>query len=59
MGIKFNSPVGLAAGFDYEAKKKKSFGLTNIQNRIQEIEGDLKVKSTIEEGTIYFISIPL
>ena len=46
-------------GFDYEAKKKKSFGLTNIQNRIQEIEGDLKVKSTIEEGTIYFISIPL
>jgi len=46
-------------GFDYEAKKKKSFGLTNIQNRIQEINGDLKVHSTPEKGTIYSITIPL
>ena len=46
-------------GFDYEAKKKKSFGLTNIQNRIQEINGDLKVQSTSEQGTHYSISIQL
>lgn len=46
-------------GFDYEEKKKKSFGLTNIQNRIQEIKGDLKVQSTAEKGTIYSITIPL
>ena len=46
-------------GFDYEAKKKKSFGLTNIQNRIQELKGDFQVQSTPEKGTIYSISIPL
>ena len=46
-------------GFDYEAKKEKSFGLTNIQNRIQEIYGDLKVQSTSEQGTHYSINIQL
>lgn len=46
-------------GFDYEAKKKKSFGLTNIQNRIQEINGDLKVQSATEKGTQYSINILL
>jgi signal transduction histidine kinase len=46
-------------GFDYEAKKKKSFGLTNIQNRIQELKGYFQVQSTPEKGTIYSISIPL
>ena len=46
-------------GFDYEAQKKKSFGLTNIQNRIQEINGDLKVQSASELGTQYSINILL
>jgi signal transduction histidine kinase len=46
-------------GFDYESKKKKSFGLTNIQNRVQEINGTLKVQSELENGTNYFIAITL
>lgn len=46
-------------GFDYEAKKKKSFGLTNIQNRIQELNGELNVQSSAENGTTYNINIPL
>ena len=46
-------------GFDYETKKKKSFGLTNIQNRVQEINGTLKVQSELENGTNYFVAITL
>ena len=46
-------------GFDYESKKKKSFGLTNIQNRVQEIKGTLKVQSELENGTNYFVAITL
>lgn len=46
-------------GFDYESKKKKSFGLTNIENRIEEINGSLKVTSNIVNGTNYFITIQL
>lgn len=46
-------------GFDYESKKKKSFGLTNIQNRINEIDGTLKVSSNTDNGTFYNISIQL
>ncbi len=46
-------------GFDFESKKKKSFGLTNIQNRIEEINGSLKVTSNPHKGTNYFITIQL
>lgn len=46
-------------GFDYESKKKKSFGLTNIQNRINEMNGTLKVTSKTDKGTLYTISIQL
>ena len=46
-------------GFDYESKKKKSFGLTNIQNRIQEINGSLQVVSNEEKGTHYSITVKL
>ena len=46
-------------GFDYEAKKKKSFGLSNIHNRIQEINGTLNVESSKESGTSYVIQIQL
>ena len=46
-------------GFDYESKKKKSFGLTNIQNRVQEINGSLQVASNLEKGTHYSITVKL
>lgn len=46
-------------GFDYESKKKKSFGLTNIQNRIQEINGNLEVESNQTKGTNYSIKVKL
>lgn len=46
-------------GFNFEEKKKKSFGLTNIQNRLQEIKGTLKVHSEQESGTNYLITIKL
>ncbi|MFA7444913.1 MAG: tetratricopeptide repeat protein [Flavobacteriaceae bacterium] len=44
-------------GFDYESVKTKSFGLSNIQNRISELNGNLTVNS--ENGTVYNIKIPL
>ena len=46
-------------GFDYESKKKISFGLTNIQNRIQEINGNLEVESNQTKGTNYSIKVKL
>ena len=46
-------------GFDYESKKKKSFGLTNIQNRVQEINGNLEVESNQTKGTNYSIKVKL
>ena len=46
-------------GFDYESKKKKSFGLSNIHNRILEINGILNVESSKENGTSYVIQIQL
>ena len=46
-------------GFDYESNKKKSFGLTNIQNRIKELYGSLQVESKKEKGTNYSITFKL
>ncbi|MFM7896342.1 MAG: sensor histidine kinase [Flavobacterium sp.] len=46
-------------GFDYESKKKKSFGLTNIQNRVQEVNGRLLVESNQTKGTNYSIKVKL
>ena len=46
-------------GFDYESKKKKSFGLTNIQNRVQEVNGRLQVESNQTKGTNYSITVKL
>ena len=45
-------------GFDYEEKRKKSYGLTNLQNRIDELNGDFEV-ITNDTGTIINISIPI
>ena len=46
-------------GFDYESKKKISFGLTNIQNRVQEVNGRLQVESNQTKGTNYSITVKL
>lgn len=45
-------------GFDYEEKRKKSYGLTNLQNRIKELNGDFEVISN-QNGTAILISIPI
>jgi signal transduction histidine kinase len=45
-------------GFDYEEKRNKSFGLTNLQNRIKELNGDFEVVSN-QNGTAILISIPI
>lgn len=46
-------------GFDYEKEKNKSFGLTNIQNRILEVEGNLNIETSVGKGTKYEIDIKL
>ncbi len=46
-------------GFDYESKKKRSFGLTNVHNRVQEINGIMNVESSKDKGTSYVIQIQL
>lgn len=45
-------------GFDYEAKRIKSYGLTNLQNRTKELNGDFEVISNLN-GTTILISIPI
>ncbi|MGB2996767.1 MAG: ATP-binding protein, partial [Ferruginibacter sp.] len=44
-------------GFDFEKLKNKSYGLSNIQNRVAEINGSLKVETSDGKGTTYFIEI--
>ena len=46
-------------GFDFEKLKTKSYGLSNIQNRVAEINGSLKVETGEGKGTTYFIEIHL
>lgn len=45
-------------GFDYEEKRKKSYGLTNLQNRIKELNGDFEV-ITNDAGTTINCTIPI
>jgi two-component system NarL family sensor kinase len=45
-------------GFDSNASFK-GIGLKNIENRIKKFKGKLSVESGPENGTFYFISIPL
>lgn len=44
-------------GFDFENEKNKSFGLTNIQNRINEINGILNINTSLGNGTQYEIKV--
>ncbi len=46
-------------GFDMAEVKNKSFGLSNLQQRIQTMKGRLQIKAEKGKGTIYFIEIPL
>jgi len=46
-------------GFDYEKEKNKSFGLTNIQNRIADINGTINIETAAGKGTDYSIQIDL
>ena len=45
-------------GFDYEEKKKKSYGLSNIKNRIEELNGTFDLSSN-DAGTTIKITIPI
>ncbi|HRD43502.1 MAG TPA: ATP-binding protein, partial [Ferruginibacter sp.] len=42
-------------GFDYDQVKTTSYGLTNIQNRVDEINGKLKVETAVNRGTRFNI----
>jgi two-component system, NarL family, sensor kinase len=47
------------AGFDYDEvlRQKKGYGLLNIQNRVQFMNGNFHIKTS--NGTRYYIEIPL
>lgn len=46
-------------GFDTNEVKTKSFGLIGMQERIALLKGEMKVQSTIGEGTTLLFKIPL
>lgn len=46
-------------GFDYKKEKDKSFGLKNIESRINEINGTSTIDTSIGNGAIYNIEIVL
>ena len=46
-------------GFDYEIQKSKSYGLTNIENRILEIDGNLHLETSPSQGTRYKIIVKI
>ncbi len=45
-------------GFDYEEKKKKSYGLSNIKRRIEELNGTVALSSN-QAGTVINCKIPI
>ena len=46
-------------GFDYEKEKNKSFGLKNIENRIEAVNGQIHLVTAAGKGTAYTIQITL
>ncbi len=46
-------------GFDVNQKKDKSFGLIGMRERVEMLDGDLELNSTIGKGTSIYIKIPL
>ncbi|MFZ3576896.1 sensor histidine kinase [Virgibacillus sp. DJP39] len=45
-------------GFDPSVKSENSFGLIGMRERVDMLEGTLKINSIIGEGTSVFISVP-
>lgn len=46
-------------GFDPQKKSDKSFGLIGMKERVELLEGSIKVSSEINKGTQIFIQIPI
>ncbi|MBU8881165.1 sensor histidine kinase [Bacillus sp. FJAT-29790] len=46
-------------GFDIHDKKKNSFGLIGMRERVELLEGQLSIDSNIGKGTIVIIQVPL
>ena len=46
-------------GFDPEKTKSHSFGLGNVKQRVEQMNGHLLLESSPGEGTSYFIQFPL
>ncbi|MBM7570254.1 sensor histidine kinase [Aquibacillus albus] len=46
-------------GFDVQQKKEDSFGLLGMRERIEMLDGDWTLESSIRKGTTIFIQVPL
>ena len=46
-------------GFDINQKKSNSFGLIGMKERVEILEGQLSIDSTIGRGTVVLIQVPL
>ncbi|GAE95075.1 sensor protein DegS [Gracilibacillus boraciitolerans JCM 21714] len=46
-------------GFDQTQKKEKSFGIIGMQERIEMLDGNMKINSKVGQGTKIHIKIPL
>ncbi|WP_175990084.1 sensor histidine kinase [Bacillus sp. Marseille-Q1617] len=46
-------------GFDIEAQKTGSFGIMGMKERVDLLEGDITIDSTIGAGTVVIIGVPL
>ncbi|CDQ19200.1 sensor histidine kinase [Halobacillus karajensis] len=46
-------------GFDTSKKKEKSFGLVGMRERVDMLEGELNIDSSLGEGTIVTIHLPI
>ncbi|SEO58839.1 two-component system, NarL family, sensor histidine kinase DegS [Amphibacillus marinus] len=46
-------------GFDINLQKDKSFGLIGMKERVEMLDGELKINSVIDQGTAIYIKIPL
>ncbi|KGX86786.1 sensor histidine kinase [Pontibacillus marinus] len=46
-------------GFDTNEKKEKSFGIVGMKERIEMLDGEITIDSSIGEGTVIMIQVPL
>jgi len=45
-------------GFDPDSAERKGYGLLNMTDRIHAIRGTMKIKSTVNEGTLLIFELP-